>query len=659
MNIHADAHPYTRLVERARAGDLEAFGELVERFQDMVVGDAWGRLGDLADAVDVAQDTFLDALRKLELLRDPAAFPTWLRTIVATHCARARRRTHPMPESVASVEPSLEDEVVDRDRARRVRRLVGQLPPAERAVVAMHYLGGATYAEIASYLDISEPAAKQRAHAARARLREDWKEPMDIEGALDASRPSRDHSFRSATLLFAAIAKEDVEVARRLLDDDASLVDAEEDWDDDTARATGMLPARHASPLLRAVGRSNRELVHLLLRHGAEVNRACGCAGGESPLWAATAQGDKELVALLLDAGADPDAPAFRGTTPLHVAAMRGSAAIAQLLSDAGADADVQDDDGRTPGDWADLKGYDIALSRGGVSEQPEDGPSALLESGIKAINLFAPLARGGVVRWVGPAGTGSLVVLTELLHNLATFEGLHVEVLGFEHAGLTAAELRHAFAELGADVRAEVRLVAADRDTTSRRRTFADACCLVVARGAAHRPKAVVVAAHPDHLADVEVELPRLRDGAELVIVAALDDRTTQGLHLPPATSTITLSHALPRAGLYPAIDPVGSVGPYPDGDHEEVTHAARELLARYLEVDPTLTLEADDTRPWTATAQALLRALTQPFHTAEPFTGHLGASLSIADTVRLTRAVLRGEEPADLDEHTLHIGA
>lgn len=99
--------------------------------------------------------------------------------------------------------------------------------------------------------------------------------------------------------------------------------------------------------------------------------------------------------------------------------------------------------------------------------------------------------------------------------------------------------------------------------------------------------------------------------------------------------------------------------MGPCANPDHEEVVHAARALLARYLAVDPTLEFEADESQPWKGAVQALLRALTQSFHTSEPFTGHLGASMSVADTLDLTRAVLGGERPTDLAEHTLHISA
>lgn len=652
--------PYIDLVARAREGDLAAFGELVERFQDAAVGYAWGQLGDLPDARDVAQDAFVDVLRKIAMLRDPAAFPTWLRTIVATHCRR-RRRWRDMTTPVEPPVPArpVEDDVVDREQAERVRRLVGTLPPHERVVIAMHHLGGCTFDEIAMLLGISRSAAKKRAHSARARLHDRWESStMDIHEAIDQGRPSRDRRFASSTLLFAAIAREDVALARELLTTDPTLVDVEERYDDETARAAGLLPARDASPLVRAVGRGSRELVELLLRHGADVNRRCACDGGESPLWAATVQGDHQLVELLLDRGADPNAAAFAGVTPLHVAAMRGYETIAQRLIAAGANPDALDSRGRSPGGWpaATARRRADGASPVPTHELDRAGPPPLLESGIKAINLFAPLRRGSAVRWIGPAGTGSLVLLTELMHHLATFENLAVDVIGFEHAGLTGGEVRHAAAELDPAARIHVQLAAEDQPSVERRRRFADAAAAASLTTGVHRPRMVVVATHPAHLADIEAQLPRLLETAELVVLFDLRGSTTDGLMLPADITVIALDETLARAQLFPAIDPERTTGPIPDGQHAAAADAARALLVRYRELDPDLSLTPrPDEQPWTTTAQALHRTLTQPFHTTEPFTGQPGAAVSIDETLSITRAVLDGANPDGLDEHTL----
>ena len=78
-------------VRSAQAGDREAFGALVRRFQDLAVASAWAWLRDAERARDAAQDAFLDAFLHLEQLREPAAFPGWLKRIVRKHCDRQTR----------------------------------------------------------------------------------------------------------------------------------------------------------------------------------------------------------------------------------------------------------------------------------------------------------------------------------------------------------------------------------------------------------------------------------------------------------------------------------------------------------------------------------------------------------------------------------------
>jgi len=83
------------LVQRARHGDLEAYGTLVSRFQDAAYGAALARLGNWHDAEEAAQDTFLEAWRKLVDLREPRKFPGWLRQLTVSCCSRLSRRRRP------------------------------------------------------------------------------------------------------------------------------------------------------------------------------------------------------------------------------------------------------------------------------------------------------------------------------------------------------------------------------------------------------------------------------------------------------------------------------------------------------------------------------------------------------------------------------------
>ena len=82
-------------VTQAQRGDLGAFDRVVRRFQDMAVGYAYSLLGDFSQAEDAAQEALIQAYRDLPALREPGAFPAWLRRIVHTQCYRSLRRRRP------------------------------------------------------------------------------------------------------------------------------------------------------------------------------------------------------------------------------------------------------------------------------------------------------------------------------------------------------------------------------------------------------------------------------------------------------------------------------------------------------------------------------------------------------------------------------------
>ena len=108
------------VIERARSGDLEAFGEIVARFQDLAYGCGYAVLGDAHLAEDAAQGAFVEAYRSLRSLSEPAAFPGWFRRIVLGRCSRLRRERK-LPEvpleaaaEVASQAPSPAENLVSR-----------------------------------------------------------------------------------------------------------------------------------------------------------------------------------------------------------------------------------------------------------------------------------------------------------------------------------------------------------------------------------------------------------------------------------------------------------------------------------------------------------------------------------------------------------------
>jgi RNA polymerase sigma-70 factor (ECF subfamily) len=163
------------LLDRARAGDGEAFGELVRRYQDTVYTLAVRLVGpDLA--ADVAQEALLRAWRALPRFRGEAAFSTWLHriTVNTAWTLRRRDRRHLAEPLVGDFEDAgpLPERAGELAEARAVlRRAITALNPGQRAVVVLRDLYGWSGAETARELGITETTVKVRLHRARRRLR--------------------------------------------------------------------------------------------------------------------------------------------------------------------------------------------------------------------------------------------------------------------------------------------------------------------------------------------------------------------------------------------------------------------------------------------------------------------------------------------------------
>ena len=166
------------LVTLAQRGDLDAYGRLVRRLQDMACGYACALLGDFHLAQDAAQEAFVQAYRDLGTLREPAAFPAWLRRIVFKHCDRLTRRrrvaTAPLTAAgrVASAEPGPAQAAEARELRDAVLAAVRALPENERAVTTLFYIDGYSQRDIADFLEVPVSTVKNRLHASRKRLKQ-------------------------------------------------------------------------------------------------------------------------------------------------------------------------------------------------------------------------------------------------------------------------------------------------------------------------------------------------------------------------------------------------------------------------------------------------------------------------------------------------------
>ena len=166
-----------RAVRAAAAGDLDAFAEIVTRFQHMAFGYALSFVRDLGQAEDVVQEAFVAAWYALPSLSDPAAFAGWLRGIVRHRAHRVLRRKHlealPLDsaDAVAVDEPSPARRVERRQEVGAVLAAIAGLSRPLREVVTLYYVHDCSQQDIATFLGVPVTTVNNRLHAARKQLK--------------------------------------------------------------------------------------------------------------------------------------------------------------------------------------------------------------------------------------------------------------------------------------------------------------------------------------------------------------------------------------------------------------------------------------------------------------------------------------------------------
>ncbi len=158
------------LVQRAAAGDLDAFGELVRVYEHRVASVLHRLLDDTRDVEEATQDVFVQAWRNLPRFRGDAKLFTWLYRIAVNEALMRRRRkrsdVEELDERLAAApdpEPGLQDLLL---------RELAALPFEYRTAVVLRDVEGLTNAEVAEALEISVAAAKSRIHRGRLQIRD-------------------------------------------------------------------------------------------------------------------------------------------------------------------------------------------------------------------------------------------------------------------------------------------------------------------------------------------------------------------------------------------------------------------------------------------------------------------------------------------------------
>lgn len=310
-----------------------------------------------------------------------------------------------------------------------------------------------------------------------------------------------------------------------------------------------------------------------------------------------------------------------------------------------------------------------------------------ILETGIKVIDLIAPMTKGGKVGLFGGAGVGKTVVITELIRNIATEHGGYSVFAGVGERTREGNDLYHEMKESG--VLSKTALVFGQMNEPPGCRARVGLSGLTMAESFRDEGRDVLL--FIDNIfrftqagSEVSALLGRMPSavGYQPTLASemgALQERITstnkgsitsvQAIYVPaddltdpaPATtfahldSTIVLDRSLSELGIYPAVDPLNSNSNILDPnivgeEHYQVARRVQEVLQRYKDLQDIIAILgmeelSDEDKLTVNRARKIQRFLSQPFFVAEVFTGRKGEYVTLTDTIEGFKEILDGK--------------
>ena len=340
------------------------------------------------------------------------------------------------------------------------------------------------------------------------------------------------------------------------------------------------------------------------------------------------------------------------------------------------------------------IDGREIAKSakRAPIHRQPpalteQSNKTEILETGIKVIDLIAPLTKGGKAGLFAGAGVGKTVLIQELINNIAKFHSGNSVFAGVGERTREGNDLYYEMKDAG--VLDKTSLVFGQMNEPPGARLRVALSSLAIAESFRDEGKDVLL--FIDNIfrftqagAEVSALLGRLPSAVGYQPnlqqeMGALQERITstkkgsitsvQAVYVPaddltdpaPATTfahldaTIVMNRALTEIGIYPAVDVLdsssNSLDPEIVGEeHYAVAREVQRVLQQYKELQDIIAILgmeelSDDQKQTVARARRLQRFLAQPFHVAEQFTGNPGSYFKLEDTIKDAKDILDGK--------------
>jgi len=188
----ANLDPDASLMLRVKRGDLHAFEELVNKYQQPVTNVIHRILGDPAEAEDLAQNVFVQVYKSADRYKVSAKFTTWLFTIARNMCLNEiRRRSRHRAESLDAPHPEFEDQPLHQfedartdsppaallrgELEQKIQQALSELPESQRIAILLCRQEELSYEEIAGVLGCSLSATKSLIHRGRETLKQKLK----------------------------------------------------------------------------------------------------------------------------------------------------------------------------------------------------------------------------------------------------------------------------------------------------------------------------------------------------------------------------------------------------------------------------------------------------------------------------------------------------
>ncbi|KAA0079951.1 F0F1 ATP synthase subunit beta [Trinickia soli] len=343
------------------------------------------------------------------------------------------------------------------------------------------------------------------------------------------------------------------------------------------------------------------------------------------------------------------------------------------------------------PGDLGEVVSDDVP--RRPIHRQPpalsaQNAATGIFSTGIKVIDLLAPLARGGKAAMFGGAGVGKTVLVMELIHamveryhGISVFAGVgersregHELLLDMRNSGVLPRTVL-VYGQMNEPPGARWRvpltaLTVAEYFRDERRQDvllLMDNVFRFVQAGAEVSGLLGRLPSRVGYQPTLATEVAALQE--RIVSVNGVSITAIEAVYVPaddftdPAVTTIAahvdsmivLSRAMAAEGMYPAIDPIASSSILLDplvvgAEHVDIATEVRRTIEHYRELQDVISLLgieelAAEDRRIAGRARRLQRFLTQPFSVTEAFTGVPGRAVSVEDTLAGCKAILNGE--------------